>query len=96
MRAYLSVTSHDVARDLERAESLAAACTIEMLEQVRPGNTPILRCAHCQLAMTKNDWRSEWWRRLSQRYEPDAGPHCQNMITRILQAVNFLESPAVC
>ena len=28
-----------------------AACTIEMLEQGRPGNTPILRCAHCQLAM---------------------------------------------
>ena len=36
----------------------------------------------------------EVWRRLFQRYEPDAGPRVQNMMTRIPQPGHFLETRA--
>ena len=46
MRAHCIVMSNDLVRVLERAESLTAAVTIEMLEQVCPGKTTLVRQAY--------------------------------------------------
>merc|ERR1712194_256400 len=69
-----------------------------------PGISPTSRQAYYQLAMTckgtalgivravERNNGVEAWRRLCQRYQPDAGPRMQQMMTRILTPGDFPDS----
>ena len=104
MKAYLSQSGDNLARALDDCESVTAVISAAVLEARVPGISPTSRQAYYQLAMTckgtalgivravERNNGVEAWRRLCQRYQPDAGPRMQQMMTRILTPGDFPDS----
>ena len=101
MKAYLSMMGEDLARALDDIETVNTVISSAILEARVPGISPLSRQTYYQLAMTckgtalgivkavERNNGVEAWRRLCQRYQPDAGPRMQQMMTRILTPGDF-------
>ena len=106
MRAYVSLIDDALADILERVEQVTVPVTNANVDQISPGCAAHSRQAYYQLAMVcrgpavgivkavERGNGVEAWRRLYRRYEPDAGPRLQNMMTRILNPGVFPEDTA--
>ena len=97
MKAYLSMMHEDLSRALEQVEGVDREVSLVELEARLPGIGRWARQAYYQMAMTcrgtalgivkavERNNVIEAWRRLVLRYEPEAGPRLQQMMSRILQ-----------